>query len=169
MLSLLMCPFFHQPTLHSGIFNKLVGASVAVAVGMKIYTTGEHNKSLAKEKQTPLTTKGHPYVDATVEFAEYAASIGGLVFSKTTEYCKQAESALHRQREITLPALLEKYYPSSSESVEEKKAALEKAKKKIEESTPAEKDAKKEEFVGDGKSLDNTLSPAPSTPNEGQK
>jgi hypothetical protein len=114
MLTLLICPLFHSNTVQSGVLRKLICVSLTVAAGMEIYVAGEYNKSLPAEKQTRLSNEGHPYLDATVGFAQTTAEMGTTVFSKSAEYCKNATVCLRDQREKVLPALLQQYYPFSN-------------------------------------------------------
>ena len=111
MLSLLVCPFLYQETMHAGIISKFIFASVAVAAGMKIYVAGEYNKALPAEQKTRLAKEGHPYLDATFGIAKNTVDMVSPVFSSAAKQLERASNTLKTQREEVVPALIEKYNP----------------------------------------------------------
>ena len=111
MLSLLVCPFLYQETVHAGIIRKFLFASVAVAAGMEIYIAGEYNKALSPEKQTRLAKEGHPYLDATFGIAKSTVDMVSPVFSGAAKQLEKASDTLQIQREEVVPALIEQYNP----------------------------------------------------------
>ncbi len=111
MLSLLMCPFLYQETLHAGIIRKFLFASVAVAAGMEIYIAGEYNRTLSPEKQTRLAREGHPYLDATLEIAESTAHTISPFLASASKKLENASASLAFHREEVVPVLIKKYNP----------------------------------------------------------
>ena len=116
MLSLLVCPFLYQETLHAGAIRKFLFASVAVAAGMEIYIAGEYNKALSPEKQTRLAKEGHPYLDATFGMAKSTVNRVSHVCPSAAKQLEKASNTLQSQREEVVPALIEKYNPFGKSS-----------------------------------------------------
>ena len=85
ILSLLICPFFYQETLHAGNGRRIALVVAAAAFSTRVYLHAEHNKALSPTEKTVLAKKGYPYLDATLQTTEEVAQKLSLFFAEVSK------------------------------------------------------------------------------------